>query len=330
MRRTIAVIVLAALASAIPQGAVRDGNWNPEFLRWRNQQGNGRYRDATAEGHRLGEIPPPFLFNAEGYADGTGFTPQSEPPPRFDLRDSGGLTPVRNQGNCGSCWAFAVLGAVESDWIISGRGVHDLSEDHLNTCHLPFLKAPCLGGNAYMASACLVRGSGPYSESDDPYDDDHKTVDCPSGFDPQGTVTAVHFFPRDPAVIKNALMISGGLYTNMYYSTSYYNPQNFTYHYPGTAAPNHAVVLAGWDDNKITAGGTGAWIVKNSWGTAWGEAGYFYVSYQDTKFNSSIARFGGAIDYDPGSGITTYAESGFICSVGYITDTADGLVRFVA
>ncbi|MDM7924959.1 MAG: C1 family peptidase [bacterium] len=330
MRKIIAAVVLTAVSAAFPQGASRNENWNPEFLRWRNQQGNGRYRDATAEGRRLGEIPPPFLLNSERTEGGAGFTPQSEPPPRFDLRESNGLTPVRNQGNCGSCWAFGVLGAVESDWVVSGRGAFDLSEDNLNTCHLPFLKAPCLGGNAYMASACLVRGSGPYSEADDPYDDDHKTVDCPSGFDPQGTITSVQFLPRDPAVIKNVLMTSGGLFTNMYYSSAYYNSQNRTYHYSGTAAPNHAVVLAGWDDNMVTAGGTGAWIVKNSWGTAWGEAGYFYVSYQDTKFNSSVARFGGAIDYSPGSGIMTHAESGFICSVGYITDTADGLVRFFA
>jgi C1A family cysteine protease len=330
MRRIVAVAVLAVVASALPQGAARDENWNPEFLRWRSQQGNGRFGDATTEGRRLGEIPPPFVFRTEWSADETWMKPQSELPSRFDLRDSGGLTAVRNQGSCGSCWAFAVMGAVESDWAISGRGVFDLSEDHLNTCHLPFLKAPCLGGNAYMASACLVRGSGPYSEADDPYDDDHTSVDCPSGFEPQGIVDGVQFLPRDATVIKNVLLNSGALFTNMYYSSACYNPQNRTYHYSGTASPNHAVVLAGWDDNKVTAGGTGAWIVKNSWGTAWGESGYFYVSFQDTKFNSCIARFGGAIDYTSGSGITTYAESGFICSVGYITDTADGLVRFVA
>lgn len=330
MRKVIAAVVLTAVSAAFPQGASRNEDWNPAFLQWRSRHGSGRDRDVTAEGRRLGEIPPPFLLNSDRPVESGWMTPQSEPPPRFDLRESSGLTPVRDQGNCGSCWAFGVMGAVESNWAVSGRGLFDLSEDHLNTCHLPFLKAPCLGGNAYMASACLVRGSGPYSEADDPYDDDHKTVDCPSGFDPQGTLTAVHFLPRDPAVIKNVLMTSGGLFTNMYYSSAYYNSLDRTYHYPGTAAPNHAVVLAGWDDNMATAGGTGAWIVKNSWGTAWGEAGYFYVSYQDTKFNSSVAQFSGAIDTAPGSGVTTHAESGYICSVGYITDTADGLVRFFA
>lgn len=330
MRKVIAAVVLTAVSAAFPQGASRNEDWNPAFLQWRARHGNGRDRDATAEGRRLGEIPPPFLIHSDRPVDGAWMTPQSEPPPRFDLRESGSLTAVRNQGDCGSCWAFGVMGAIESEWKVVGRGEFDLSEDHLNTCHLPFLKAPCLGGNVYMASACLVRGSGPYSETDDPYDDGHTSVDCPAGFDPQGTIRSVHFLPRDPAVIKNALMTSGGLFTNMYYSSAYYNSRNRTYHYPGTASTNHAVVLAGWDDNKVTAGGTGAWIVKNSWGTAWGEAGYFYVSYQDAKFNSSVARFCDAADYIAGSGITTHAESGFVCSVGYITDTADGLVRFIA
>ena len=48
------------------------------------------------------------------------------------------------------------------------------------------------------------------------------------------------------------------------------------------------VSLIGWDDNKITDGGTGAWLAKNSWGTNFGENGYFYVSYNDVKLINGL------------------------------------------
>ncbi len=329
LQRCSAIIFALLILVPSAYSQIQNNEINPEYVKCIQ----GKQETITRYGHRLGYIPPPYKIHTELPANlKKQLTKKESLPASFDLRTTGGLTSVKNQGNCGACWTFATMGAIESRWKVTGRGTYDLSEDYLNTCHSPFVYAPCAGGNSYMSLACLARGSGPISESDDPYSDAHTTINCPSGLNPQGIITSGWFIPTtDPSIIKNLIQTYGALYTCFYYDDAYYNSTNYTYYYSGSAAANHAVTLVGWDDNKVTAGGTGVWIIKNSWGTSWGESGFFYISYNDSKINSELALFEDYINYDPNQTISTYSESGWVGNnIGYGTSLAHALVKFVA
>jgi Cysteine protease len=239
-------------------------------------------------------------------------------PASYDLRTMGIVSPVKDQGSCGSCWTFGTFGCLEGWLLKSGKGLRDFSEEHLKDYH-GFDPTPCAGGNEYMSTAYLARWCGPLNESDDPYFPDETRR--PSNGLIQNKLTSELIFSTS-ANIKNALMNYGAGYVTMYYVASSYNATTNTYYYKGTSATNHAVTLVGWDDNKAVSGAKtpGAWLIKNSWGAAWGNQGYFWISYLDSKA-VKYAVFFQTADTSTYANNYQYDPLGYCTSVGYGTST---------
>ena len=313
----IAGFIFAQYAQEIPQ----DAPLNPSFVNYLNKI------KSSKEEYLKGYIPPPLKKDFTGYN-----SPKSvQFDASYDLRTAGSggtslLTPVKNQGSCGACWTFATMGSIESRWKIQGLGDFNLSEDNLNNCH-GFLFPSCEGGNLDMAASYMSRKSGPMLETQDVYSVTPNA--CPTGLTEQAYIPEIVYVPNDAASIKQAILDYGALYTVMHYDDAYYNSGNYTYYYSGTNDVDHAVLLVGWDDNKATAGGTGAWIIRNSWG-AWGQSGFFYISYNDSKVNEEVGYFPTRIAYNSNINIYAYDDLGATSATGYGSNTAYGLIKYVA
>jgi len=290
---------------------------NPAFVQYQDDLKSGTLNSLTVNDHSRGYIPPP-LQRYEGTAE-TTITPSAVLPAAYDLRDTGRITAVRDQGDYGSCWAFASLASLES--YLKPETSVDFSENNL-MWNNGFDRTPEDGGNYTMATAYLARWSGPVSESSDPYDTPKKT-----GLAPLYHVQEVLSIPKLPSAIKQALLDGGALYTSMYSvpldSDEYYNRANSAFYYDGDKAPDHDVVIVGWDDNYSRDNfskkpeGDGAWIIRNSWGSDWGEDGYFYMSYYDTYAGSNVTAFHNAEATDNYSQSYQYDPLGNISAMGY-------------
>lgn len=294
---------------------------NPEFIKWHQKKLNGETSS--------GDIPYYVLPNFNGLIKKAS-SPKSFDQ-IYDLRTTGYLTPVKNQGSCGVCWTFAAAGTIESYMLKNGMGTMDFSEQNIRTCHgfVPDINLACSGGNPKMAAAYFTRTDGPIDETVDAYNTDEYET-CTSGLPVQYRVDQFRLFNDTMDIVKQAILDYGALYTNMYNDATYYNSGDYTYYYGGTASTDHAILLSGWDDTKVTAGGTGAWIIKNSWGTSWGENGFFYISYNDTKVLSTVAAYPGISLIETGDKIYMYDELGWIGNTGYSTETGYGLIKFIA
>nr|WP_294999065.1 C1 family peptidase [uncultured Methanobrevibacter sp.] len=218
---------------------------------------------------------------------------------KYDLRDYGWVTPVKNQYDGGNCWAFAAMASLESCILKASGEVLDLSEENMKNLMAYYsdygrnIRAPNDGGDNDMPVGYLVSWLGPVSEDDEKYDDlSHISPVLKSLMHVQNVLFLKRDNFTDNNPIKQAILKYGAVATTMFYNISYvykYGGKNIVYHcYEGNSSTNHAVAIVGWDDTLNVNGKAGAWIVKNSWGPNWPEKfdgdGYFYVSYYDVAF----------------------------------------------
>ncbi|WP_077609726.1 lectin like domain-containing protein [Clostridium sp. Marseille-P2415] len=252
-----------------------------------------------------------------------------ELPASYDGRKEGRVPDVKNQGNLGTCWAFASLQALEARLL--PKESYDFSEDHMSLNN-GFCIPQEEGGEYTMSMAYLLSWRGPVTETEDPYGD---------GISPDGVkavkhVQEIQMIPgKDYEKIKRAVLLYGGVQSSLYTSMTNedsrsvsYNEEAFAYCYIGSEPPNHDSVIIGWDDHypkeNFNAGvnGDGAFICMNSWGSGFGEQGYFYVSYYDSNIGLNNIVYTAVEDTDNYDHIYQTDLRGWAGQLGYGEETA--------
>ena len=248
-------------------------------------------------------------------------------PATFDWRTSTKVTPVKDQNPCGTCWIFGTLAALESKVLIGESVAFNFSEQNVACCTDPswvYLdNNRCNGGGWSWLAADTLSKKGTRLEACDPYNT--TTIDIETCNDTCTTteyVTGYRFVAVTTADIKDAVYNHGPISVAFYWHSTYYNSDTNVYYYTGSSAPNHLVCIVGWNDTIAHPGGSGAWIVKNSWGTAWGgtcgygsEKGYFYLAYESGNMQEAACYE--YKDYSASEKIYYWDEAGFVMAAGY-------------
>jgi C1A family cysteine protease len=209
-------------------------------------------------------------------------TPAKSLPEAFSWCDSGGCTPVKNQGGCGSCWAFGTVGALECNIKLKDGVTVDLSEQWLVSCNSAGWG--CWGGwwahdyHEWRTDPC--GGTGAVLEADFPYTAYDAPCTCP--YSHQYLIDGWAFIGNEYSVpatdaIKQAILDYGPVSVAVYANFAMQAYTGGIFNGCEAGEVNHAVVLVGWDDNQGT---NGVWIMRNSWGSGWGEGGYVRIPYE--------------------------------------------------
>lgn len=236
-------------------------------------------------------------------------------PSSYNSVNYGYVPAAQDQGSHNLCWAFtqANLAAInvkkDEGKTVNYSKLHmayALSDDYGND--QGFYRYVDEGGNRTMSIAYLVRGSGMVHETEDPYlqtDFPYRAPSATNGYFSTGYLEAAPML-NDASVtqIKELIYEYGAVGCSIYFDDYYYNSSTKMYYYYGPNSSNHAVTLVGWDDSRS------AFIAQNSWGTDWGNNGFFYISYSDSLVKDTIF----ATDYEaddlPFDGIRSYNNFG--------------------
>ncbi|WP_406537081.1 C1 family peptidase [Methanobrevibacter sp.] len=220
-------------------------------------------------------------------------------PSRYSLVDDGYVTSVKDQQTSGNCWAFTAITVLESCILKVNGSQIDLSEENMKNIIALYSDYGWKtdtneGGYDYMPWGYLASWLGPVNEIDDMFDD--KSTLSPL-LNSIMHVQNIKFLERssytDNDAIKKAILDYGAVGTSIYQDSKYLNTTTNAYYCWYTTYNNHAVTIVGWDDNYSKSNfkygsssdiGDGAWIVRNSWASSWGDHGYYYVSYYDKNF----------------------------------------------
>ncbi len=243
-------------------------------------------------------------------------------PSSYSAVDLGYVTKIKDQKSTNSCWAFSAVAAAESSLLKQGLAttsdaVSDLSEAHLvwfthkslttdvddptfgdgTNEGSPYTK----GGYWLRSTYSLARGAGFALEKDYPFYADNTSMMGDyaesSRYESKVTLDEAYLIPNEETnEIKKAIIENGSITAAAFVVNSYLNKGSDGYAYYqnySASATNHQMIFVGWDDNfsvdnfssECRPTNPGAWLVKNSYGTSYGDNGYFWISYEDPSLD---------------------------------------------
>lgn len=201
----------------------------------------------------------------------------------FNWRDQGKVGAIRNQLTCGSCFVFSAVAAYEAAYDIINNRKIDVSEQHILSCSGG---GNCNNGGYYNRVFQWLLTNGASSETDLPYSDNDGV--CLANT--PGRYRAVNWgYVSDrtqiplTSEIKEAICRAGPVVSGVVITPSFSAYAGGVFNDNSEDKIGHAVTIVGWDDAK------NAWLVKNSWDTTWGEAGYAWIRYRANKIGWGAA-----------------------------------------
>ncbi len=208
-------------------------------------------------------------------------------PTNFDWRDeAGGLTPIKNQGQCGSCWAFGTVAVFENLLKIRDNVTKSLSEQQLVSCNDQGWS--CNGGefahDMHVNPGAALTSDFPYTASDS---------DCKPGLTYTGQIQSWAYISGSadstPTTeqIKQAIHDDGPVSITVSATDSFQAYSGGIYNANDGSETNHLVALVGYNDDGQY------WILRNSWGASWGEDGYMRIKYG----TNSVAQQAAFVNY---------------------------------
>ena len=200
---------------------------------------------------------------------------QAALPRHFDWREQAKLTPIKNQGNCGSCYAFSTVATFQDVMATKGLGQIALSEQYLLSCNTQGFS--CNGG-FFLHDMHMALPFGGVPESEFPYV--ARQVACKTNLSHPYHLTSWAYIPSKdentvPSIdsIKSAIYTYGPISVGVGANNAFMDYSSGVFNQCDGTQPNHAVNLVGWDDDGQY------WIMRNSWSQQWGQSGFMYIKY---------------------------------------------------
>ena len=225
---------------------------------------------------------------------------------KYDPRELGLVTPVKNQGALSTCWDFAGMATMESFLKLKGYGEYDLSEEHARWWGTTdeegygWRRGADDFGWQETFLGYITSGVGPKLETDIPYLEGSKIVNMNTAIT-KFRVTDVVYVDSKMDSVKSAIINYGAVSSRYNNDLSFLSTNGEAYNCNSyeNSKLGHMVAIVGWDDNypkenfneKIRPMLNGAWLIKNSWGQTVGDNGYLWISYEDMYLLKSAINF---------------------------------------